>query len=50
MKIENCMKHQCKNCNQYNNCFKNEYENEKKVVRWQKVSTMKNNLKIKKKI
>ena len=50
MRTEICMKQQCKNCKQYHSCFKNEYETEKKVVKWQKASIMKNSSKRNKKI
>lgn len=49
MKIEICMKQQCKNCKQYNNCFREENGKEKQVVKWQRVNTMKNSSKRKKK-
>ena len=50
MRTEICMKKQCKNCKQYNYCFRNEDETEKKVVKWQKASIMRNSSKRKKKI
>lgn len=49
MKTELCMKQQCKNCKQYNSCFKDEIRKEKQVVKWQQASIMKNNSKQKKK-
>lgn len=50
MKTEICMKLQCKDCKNYNQCFKNEIEEEKQVIVWQRVNTTKSNLKKKKKI
>lgn len=49
MKTEICMKHQCKNCRQYNSWFKKEIEKEKQVVKWQRANTTKNSSKRKKK-
>lgn len=49
MKTELCMKRQCRDCKRYNSCFKNEIEEEKQVVMWQRVNTMKSSSKIEKK-